>query len=87
MGAPCTGKSTLASYIFYCLKKNNFNIELTSEYIKSWVYQKHFPKGFEGLYILSKQVYAEETYLQNGADLIVTDSPLLLNYYYANYSI
>jgi len=84
-GGPCSGKSTLASYIFAKLKMQNRSVELISEYIKFWTYIPRTPKGYDSFYCQSKHVHKEDTVLRSGTDLIVSDSPILLAYFYAYY--
>lgn len=76
-GGPGVGKST-AAYAFANLKRDGYNIELVTEYVKKWVWLNIKPDGFDQVYLFAKQLRAEETPLKNGCDLIITDSPLLL---------
>ncbi len=89
-GGPGSGKSTLAAEAFANLKKkslnNNFNIELCTEYVKSWAWEKIKPKGFDQNYICAKQLRKEEILLRNNVDIVITDSPLLLQCLYAEKS-
>ena len=84
-GGACTGKSTAAASIFSEFKKRGMSIELVDEYIKFWTYIPRVPKGFDCLYIQAKQVHKEDTILRSGTDLIVSDSPLLLQYFYGKH--
>jgi nicotinamide riboside kinase len=82
LGAPSSGKTTVASVVFAHLKERGFEVELVPEYIKSWVYEQKFPQGYDELYVFAKQIHAEDVYLRGGAKLIVTDaSPLLVCFY------
>lgn len=84
-GGPGSGKSVLASVVFSKLKMQGFNVELINEYIKFWTYIPRIPKGYDSFYCQAKQINKEDTILRGGTDLIVTDSPILLAYFYACY--
>lgn len=79
---PGAGKSVVAAKLFAELKIKGFNIELVTEYIKTWAYKKIVPISYDQYYIFSKQTRAEDLFLSNGCDLIVTDSPLLMQLSY-----
>lgn len=83
-GGVCSGKSTVASYVFSELKKLDYNIELVNEYVKFWTYVDKKVKGYDQYYINAKQVYKEDNILRS-MDLIITDSPLYLYYIYSKY--
>ncbi|MGZ8887685.1 MAG: AAA family ATPase [Nitrososphaeraceae archaeon] len=86
---PGCGKSKISPSILSTLKKTiiqdnlDIYIELVQEYVKSWALQGIKPKGFDQVYICAKQMRREERPLRSGIDLIVTDSPLLLQCFYA----
>ncbi len=80
---PGCGKSVVASYLFYELKVRGYKVELVQEYIKKWAYQKRSPKSFEQLYIFGHQLHAEDILIHNGVDVIITDSPLIMQCCYA----
>ena len=82
-GGPGSGKSTAAAQIFSEMKKLGYSIEYCQEYIKAWAYEKRQMSGFDQLYIFAKQQRLEERVLKAGVDLIVTDSPLLMQCVYA----
>jgi hypothetical protein len=82
-GGPCTGKSTTAASIFAELKKLGRSIEYVEEYIKFWTFIPRVPSSFDSLYVQAKQVHKEDTILRAGTDFIVSDSPIMLQYYYA----
>jgi len=87
-GGPCSGKSTTASTIFAKLKnrfiedKINIHVELVQEYIKNWAYENRAPSGFDQVYVFAQQMHREDILLRNGVELIISDSPLLMNYAY-----
>lgn len=88
-GGPGLGKTTTASHIFARLKNtiihNNLptQIELVQEYVKNWAWEGRKPKGFDQVYICAQQMRKEEIPLRNGVDVVVTDSPLLMQCAYA----
>ena len=84
-GSPGVGKSTIACKIFSHLKADGYNIELVLEYIKKWTYIDRMPQGFDQYYISAKQMHREYIALSAGFDHIVTDCPVLLNCFYAEY--
>lgn len=81
--APSAGKSTLAAKIFSQMKIESFNVELVREYIKNWAYQNRSPKSYDQVYIFGKQLQSEDILFQNSVEHIVTDSPLLMQVFYA----
>lgn len=81
-GVPGTGKSTLAGYLYYELKKENYKIELVTEVAKLYAYKKISIDKYIQFDIFSKQYKREHDLLLNGVSYIVTDSPLGLNMYY-----
>lgn len=83
-GGPGSGKSTNAAWLFAALKDKGYNVELVTEYIKSWAWTKRKVSGFDQLYLLGKQMHYEDRLLKNGVDLIVTDSPIWLSPFYAS---
>lgn len=82
-GGAGSGKSLTAARVFVELKLKHFNVELVAEYVKLWVYQKRTPNYFDQYYIFGKQLNAEHTFLSNGVDVIITDSPLFMQIPYA----
>ena len=84
LGSPGCRKSTTAAEIFSYLKRQDIKIELIGEQFKSLIYygvntlNPHYQ-----LKILADQMSLEMLYLDKGADLIVTDCPIILNVFYA----
>jgi len=76
IGGPGCGKSTAASGLFYALKKLQANVELSSEWVKSKVYEESFHCMDDQLYIFAKQ-HHKLFVLQDKVDVIVTDCSLL----------
>lgn len=79
----CAGKSASAAKIYAELKARGHNVELVREYIKDWAYQGRAVKGLDQVFICASQLHAEEFLLQHGVEHLVTDSPLLLQCFYA----
>lgn len=84
-GGPGIGKSYKALEITRSLKIvfPDKNVELVTEYVKTWAFENRIPSGFDQFYICAKQLRTEEIRLRNKIDIIVTDSPLLLQCMYA----
>ena len=75
-GAPSTGKSTLASGLFYEMKMRGCTVELAYEYIKDKVYEGS-PYPFQDqLYTFAKQ-NKKIRQLVDKVDYVICDSPLL----------
>ena len=81
-GGPGSGKSTTAAGVFHALKMRSFNVEHVPEYIKNWAYEGRAPKSFQQLYVFAKQLNREDVLFPH-VDMIVTDSPLLMNTVYS----
>jgi hypothetical protein len=81
-GGPGTGKSTSAAFVFYLLKAASLDAELVREYAKNWAWEKRNISLYDQYYLLGKQI-RHEAMLYKKVDYVVTDSPVLLNVYYA----
>lgn len=81
-GGPGAGKSTSAAYLYYLLKKGGFNVELVREYVKDWAWEGRKITTNDQIYFLGKQV-RRESMLYGKVDWIITDSPIMMNLYYA----
>jgi len=81
-GGPGAGKSTSAAYYYYLLKTQGKNVELVREYVKDWAWEKRNITTYDQIYFLGKQV-RRESMLYGKVDYIVTDSPVMMNLYYA----
>jgi hypothetical protein len=78
---PGAGKSTTASFIHYRLKSEGYQVELVSEFIKYWAWQKRIPDSWDQFFIFGSQLHAEDHVLRHNT-AIVTESPLLLQIAY-----
>jgi hypothetical protein len=83
-GAAC-GKSITATNVRAQLGFKGYDIELVDEVIKDWTYVPRPPKGGDSLWLQASQIQKEDLRLRAGVDLIVTDSPVALQYFYAWY--
>jgi hypothetical protein len=79
---PGAGKSTTAAKIFALLKDAGQNVELVSEYVKQWAWEKKTPIDYDQFYLFAKQAKSEYR-LFDKVDIIITDAPVLLTCYYA----
>lgn len=80
-GAPGSGKSTGAAYLFSKLKMAGINAELITEFTKDKVYEESKEIFKNQTYILGKQSFRQSR-VKDKVDILVTDSPLLLSAYY-----
>ena len=80
-GAPGTGKSTGASYIFSQLKMRGVNAELVTEFAKDKTWEHNMKALSNQAYLFGKQYYRISR-CEDQVDVIVTDSPLLLSLVY-----
>lgn len=81
-GGPGSGKSTSAAYFYYLLKTQGKNVELVREYVKDWAWESRPMSTYDQIYFLGKQV-RRESMLYGKVQYIVTDSPVMMNLYYA----
>lgn len=82
-GAPCSGKSTVASWIFAELKMRDIEVEYSPEYIKWWTFTNQSPRGLDQIYVSATMLHQEDLILKKDrAGILVTDCPILLGCYY-----
>ena len=81
-GGPGTGKSTTAAATYALLKQQNVNAELATEYAKDIVWEGRNYLLSDQIYIFAKQ-NRKLMRLYGKVEVIVTDCPLLLSYYYS----
>jgi hypothetical protein len=84
-GGAASGKSITATNIRSQLGFKGYDIELVDEVIKDWTYVPRSPKGGDSLWLQASQIQKEDLRLRAGVDLVVTDSPVALQYFYAWY--
>lgn len=80
-GPPGCGKSTGAAYIFAMLKMHGVNCELVTEFAKDKTWEHNTTALSDQAYVFGKQCYRMSRCAEQ-VDVIVTDSPLLLNVIY-----
>ena len=81
-GGPGSGKSTCADYIFSQLKMHNINAELITEQTKVEAYKQN-TEFFENQFYIDGCASYQIKQLFGNVDVIITDSPLRMNYLYA----
>jgi hypothetical protein len=84
-GGPGCGKSTIAAWLFGELKARGVVCELAQEYAKKWAYEKKKIHGYDQIYIMGKQIQREYDLMKAGVKIIISDSPVVLSYVYANF--
>jgi tRNA uridine 5-carbamoylmethylation protein Kti12 len=80
-GGPGCGKSTTAAGIIHYLKSTDVKAEYVTEFAKDLTWDESFGVLQNGIYVLANQ-YHRLWRLQGKVDVVVTDSPLLLNMVY-----
>ena len=80
-GAPGSGKSTGAAYIFAKLKMAGVDAELVTEFAKDKVWEESKAPFDNQAYMFGKQ-YFRISRCADKVDVIVTDSPLPLSIFY-----
>ena len=80
-GAPGAGKSTGAAYIFSRLNMAGVNVDLVTEFAKDKVWEESKTAFENQVYIFGEQFFRISR-LEGKVDVVVTDSPLMLNSYY-----
>jgi nicotinamide riboside kinase len=83
IGAPGTGKSTIASELFARMKWLGYSVELVSEYAKELVWEQRHETMKNEVYLFGKQ-HHRFFRLQGKVDFIITDRPLILSLHYNN---
>jgi len=80
------GKSITATNIRAQLGFKGYDVELVDEVIKDWTYIPRIPTSSDSLFLQASQIQKEDIRLRTGkVDIIVTDSPVMLQYFYAWY--
>jgi len=82
-GGPGVGKSTVAAELFSLMKKENYNVEFVTEYVKELTYEGRYNVlDQDQLYVFAKQ-HRKILRLRNKVDFVISDSPLLLSIVYS----
>lgn len=83
-GGPGLGKSTIGARLFADLKQTGLRVEFAIEHVKNWTFiNRHIE--WDQPYLLGRQIQYSHYPLQQGADLVVEESPPELNAWYATY--
>lgn len=80
-GSPGSGKSTIAAWLFAKMKRKRINVELVTEVAKDLVWEGNRCRLDNQLYILGEQS-TRLLRLRNKVDVIISDSPMLMQLYY-----
>lgn len=83
-GEPSSGKSTLATEIFFNIKRLGYSTEIVREIIKEWAWTGRKISAFDQFYITATQAQLESL-LYGKVDFIITDSPMLMGSFYEKY--
>lgn len=82
-GGPGVGKSTLAARVYADLSRAGIvSVEIVREFVKPWAYEGHKLDLFDQVYTFGNQLWAEHRLFKAGVEVIVTDSPILLQCVY-----
>lgn len=82
-GAPCSGKSTSAAYIFAQLKMLGVDCEYVSEFAKDKVWEENKKIFNNQFYITGKQSW-KIARVNSQVDVIINDSPILIGAVYTD---
>jgi nicotinamide riboside kinase len=84
-GGPGVGKSTLAARVYAELSRAGVvTTELVREFCKPWAYEGQKMDHFDQVYTFANQLWAEHRLFKAGVEVIVTDSPVLLQCVYTH---
>lgn len=78
---PGCGKSTAAAFVFSMLKALGVNVELVTEVAKDITWEENYKALACQPYVAGKQIWRMDR-CADGADIIVTDSPIMLTVLY-----
>jgi nicotinamide riboside kinase len=81
-GGPCTGKSTVASGLFWRMKMQGRNVALVQEYAQEAIWEQRQNLLDDQIYIFAKQQRRLNRLQGHGLDWVITDSPLPLSVVY-----
>lgn len=82
-GGPGVGKSTLAARVYADLSRAGVvSAEIVREFVKPWAYEGRKLDVFDQVYTFGNQLWAEHRLFKAGVQVIVTDSPVILQCVY-----
>lgn len=82
-GGPGVGKSVLAAKVYAELSRGGVvSAELVREFVKPWAYEGKKLDCFDQVYTFAQQLWAEHRLFKAGIEVVVTDSPVLLQCVY-----
>lgn len=82
-GGPCSGKSSIMAGLFYELKKNGKNVEMSPEFVKDCVYDENPYPFKDQIYVFANMLKRLRQY-DGKVDYVITDAPLLMNCIYGS---
>lgn len=85
VGAPCSGKSTLACSLFSKLKSDHHSAEYVAEYAKQLVWQDELDL-LDNQYYVATQQYKMINSVHGKVDYLICDSPLFISLFYNEYN-
>ena len=85
VGAPCSGKSTLACELFVYLKKRHMNVEYVNEFVKNLIWENNL-EDINDQYYVAKNQYKIIKNVSKKVDYIICDSPLFNSLFYNEYN-
>lgn len=83
-GGPGIGKSSTAAGLFFHLKKNHFDVELTTEFAKEVVWDQNMELLYDQIFVFANQNRRVQR-MMGKVDYVVTDSPTILVLIYAKH--
>jgi nicotinamide riboside kinase len=85
VGAPSTGKSTIAKVLAKKLKNDGYTVEIAREYARDFIFEnKEVRDANDQLFIAKGQKQREEEAAMKNPDFVVCDCAVFLSYVYAS---
>lgn len=83
MGAPCTGKTTLATELFTLAKQKGLRVEMCSEIAKQWIYNNDI-RMQDQFSIIAAQYLENHKYdpILKNIDILIVEAPIWLQLSY-----